>query len=181
MRLAAPCDLAQIVGMQTRPADYRQFQSLSEMETDRLARQIAGHLEPGDTILLYGLVGAGKSAFARAVIRALLPEADATQDIPSPSFTLVQEYQTTKGPLWHADLYRLSDPSEIVELGLEEAFDDAICMVEWAEKLGPLRPDGAIEIRLAQGKEENQREISFSGPPDGVKRLLGDDPAPERP
>lgn len=97
-------------------------------------------------MLLQGAVGAGKSVFARALIRHALitPETD----IPSPSFTLVQTYQGQNSEIWHADLYRLSDPDEIVELGLEDAFTQAITLIEWPERLEQLRPARYINLGI---------------------------------
>lgn len=114
--------------------------------TDALARRLARRLRPGDTLLLRGPVGAGKSHFARALIIALL---DVPEDIPSPTYTLVQTYAGRSGPIWHADLYRLGDPGELAELGLEEAFGSAICLVEWPERMGEMAPGGALTVELA--------------------------------
>lgn len=114
--------------------------------TERLARRLAPRLGPGDVLLLEGPIGAGKTHFARALIQALLPVAE---EVPSPTFTLVQVYEAPAGPVWHADLYRLSHPDEVVELGLAEAFETALCLVEWPERLGPHRPQGALTLRFA--------------------------------
>ena len=106
--------------------------------TDRLAQAMAPALAPGDFIGLTGGLGAGKSSFARAAIAARLGR---WEEIPSPSYTLVQTYDLGEGvELWHADLYRLGSTGELVELGLEDAFDSAICLVEWADRLGPALP-----------------------------------------
>ncbi|MCA1336030.1 tRNA (adenosine(37)-N6)-threonylcarbamoyltransferase complex ATPase subunit type 1 TsaE [Pseudooceanicola marinus] len=113
--------------------------------TAGLARRLGARLAPGDVILLSGGIGAGKTHFARALIQSLLAE---PEDVPSPTFTLVQEYDTTRGPLWHADLYRLSDPMEVVELGLEEAFETAICLVEWPDRLADLTPADALSLEM---------------------------------
>ncbi len=102
-----------------------------------LAARIGSYLRPGDCVLLEGPVGAGKSFFARALIQSAqtVPE-----DVPSPTFTLVQTYDTRLGEVWHADLYRLGHVDELAELGLEEAFDGAITLIEWPERLGEVRP-----------------------------------------
>ena len=100
--------------------------------SDALARAVATELRAGDTLLLDGPVGAGKSHFARGLIRARLRNPH--EDVPSPTFTLVQSYDADP-PIWHADLYRLGDPQEIDELG-HDAADDSILLVEWPDRAG---------------------------------------------
>lgn len=114
--------------------------------TADLAARLGASLRPGDSVLLEGPIGAGKSHFARALIRSLMA---VPEDVPSPTFTLVQTYDTRKGEVWHADLYRLSAPEEIEELGLTDAFETAICLVEWPDRLAALVPDNALTVRLA--------------------------------
>ncbi|UWR22451.1 tRNA (adenosine(37)-N6)-threonylcarbamoyltransferase complex ATPase subunit type 1 TsaE [Sulfitobacter sp. S190] len=114
--------------------------------TARCAAWLGARLSAGDTVLLTGDVGAGKTHFARALIQSLLVH---HEDVPSPTFTLVQTYDTLRGEIWHSDLYRLSDPTEIEELGLVDAFDDAICLVEWPDRLAGLWPRQALELTLA--------------------------------
>ncbi len=124
-------------------------------DTTRFAHALGGTLSAGDTVLLDGPVGAGKSFLARALIRSLqeIPE-----DVPSPTYTLVQTYHTRAGEVWHADLYRLGGPDEIDELGLSEAFDTAICLIEWPDRLGPLVPADALTLRLdPDTSDENAR------------------------
>lgn len=118
---------------------------------------VAQALEPlmaaGDTILLEGPVGAGKSHFARSLIAARLARHGRHEDIPSPTFTLVQSYEAGEAEVWHADLYRLTSPDELVELGLDEALDDAICLIEWPDRLGDLAPASALKIILEPAGE----------------------------
>jgi tRNA threonylcarbamoyladenosine biosynthesis protein TsaE len=114
--------------------------------TERLAATLADRLRPGDAILLEGPLGAGKSAFARALLRALTR--DPALDVPSPTFTLVQTYDTPRGPVHHFDLWRLAGPEALAELGWEDAVHD-IVLVEWPDRLGPLRPDDALTVTLA--------------------------------
>jgi tRNA threonylcarbamoyladenosine biosynthesis protein TsaE len=134
----------------------RQIQLPDAEDTSRRARELGRNLAPGDTILLTGAVGAGKTHFARHLIASLLA---APEDIPSPTFTLVQTYDTERGPLWHSDLYRLSSPFEIEELGLLEAFDTAICLVEWPDRLGDLAPRDALNLTFGDGPDEGARTL----------------------
>ena len=119
----------------------------TESDTARHAARLAAILRPGDTILLSGEIGVGKTAFARALIRARLGAPD--EDVPSPTFTLVQTYTHPEGDIWHCDLYRLTHPDEVLELGLDEAFETAICLIEWPDRLGTLAPPGALDLAFA--------------------------------
>lgn len=134
--------------------------------TAALAARIAPHLRPKHVILLEGPVGAGKSHFARSLIQSLLAAEGRHEDVPSPTFTLVQVYETRAGEVWHADLYRLTDPGEAVELGLDEAFERAICLVEWPERLGRFAPQGAMVLTLsyAEAQEGRMARIVADGP-----------------
>lgn len=113
--------------------------------TEALAARVADSARPGDAILLQGPLGAGKSAFARAFLRHATGKAGL--DVPSPSYTLVQSYDTRLGPVHHFDLWRLDGPDAVVELGWDELTQD-IVLVEWPERLGGLRPPAALEIVL---------------------------------
>lgn len=125
--------------------------------TSRLGRWFAERLNAGDCLLLNGPIGAGKSHFARALIQARLGR---LEDVPSPTFTLVQTYQADV-EIWHADLYRLSHPDEVLELGLEGAFDSAICLIEWPERLGRNAPTGALTLRFAPMDEGRIVEVQL--------------------
>lgn len=140
---------------------HRMFLS-SDEATDALGQLLARHLRPGDTVLLSGPIGAGKSHLCRAVIRARLGRAE---DVPSPTFTLVQTYDHPDGDIWHADLYRLSHPDEVRELGLQDAFDTAICLIEWPERLGALAPETAIHLALSTEGEGRRALLEFAGRP----------------
>ncbi|MFQ6553759.1 tRNA (adenosine(37)-N6)-threonylcarbamoyltransferase complex ATPase subunit type 1 TsaE [Aestuariibius insulae] len=137
--------------------------------TDDLARSVAPHLAAGDTLCLEGPLGAGKTHFARGVIRARL---GTDEDIPSPTFTLVQTYGETPPRIWHCDLYRLSDTSELYELGLDEAMEDEICLIEWPDRLGKARPADALTLDLAP--EADGRRAIFKAPGGTWKERLAD-------
>lgn len=130
--------------------------------TERLAEALAENLAPGDTILLEGPIGAGKSHLCRAAIRHLLHREGLVEDIPSPTFTLVQTYALARTEIWHADLYRLTDPGQIVELGLDEAFETAITFVEWPDRLGAATPRNALHVTLLADGDEDVRIASIS-------------------
>jgi tRNA threonylcarbamoyladenosine biosynthesis protein TsaE len=127
----------------------RSFDLSSEQETAAFAARLAPVLRAGDTILLQGDLGAGKSHFARSLIQARLAALGRVEDVPSPTFTLVQVYDCGSVEIWHCDLYRLGGPDDILELGLDDAFETAICLVEWPDRLGPLAPAGALTLSLA--------------------------------
>lgn len=133
--------------------------------TARLARAMAPDLRAGDVILLRGPVGAGKTHFARALIRALQRHAGAEpEEVPSPSFTLVQTYRAGGMEIWHADLYRLGDVGELAELGLDEAFGHALVLVEWPEKLGDMAPMDALLLAISvPAGAPDTRHISARG------------------
>lgn len=126
--------------------------------TEKLGAWLAAALHPGDVILLHGEIGAGKTHLARALIRARLGR---MVEVPSPTFTLIQTYDADDAEIWHADLYRLSHPDEVVELGLEAAFDTAICLIEWPDRLGDLTPDGALHLTFSQ-QGEGRRVVASS-------------------
>ena len=130
------------------------------------AAQIAPLVRAGDTLLLSGEIGAGKSAFARGLIRAKLGR---MEDVPSPTFTLVQTYDTDAGEIWHCDLYRLTHPDEALELGLDEAFESAICLIEWPDRLGDAAPTTALHLAFTAGPSAHH--ITISGGPEWQIRL----------
>lgn len=143
----------------------------SPAETCALARRLAPGLGPGDTLLLSGGVGAGKTHFARCLIQGLLP---VPEDVPSPTYTLIQTYAVPGAEIWHADLYRLTDPLDLVELGLTEAFDTAITLVEWPDRLGDLVPANALSLDLAPGDADEARRLTLRwSDPRWTSRLEG--------
>jgi len=130
----------------------------TEDDTDHLGQTLARFAIGGDCILLRGHIGAGKSALARAFIRKLLGE---HTEVPSPTFTLVQVYDLPSVEIWHADLYRLTDTQEAIELGLTDSFEQQICLIEWPEILGDLVPKTALDIELTAGRDAHLATLTF--------------------
>ena len=130
--------------------------SQSEAETISFAQSLAKELNPGDILLLHGDLGMGKTVLSRAIIRCICAEDN--MEVPSPTFTLVQNYDSALGTLWHFDLYRLCDSSEVYEIGWEEALSggEGITIVEWPERLENLLPEDAINIYISpvEGQSE---------------------------
>jgi tRNA threonylcarbamoyladenosine biosynthesis protein TsaE len=140
----------------------------SEAETAAFARDLAGYLQIRDVIFLNGTLGAGKTAFARAVIRALC---GADIEVPSPTFNLLLTYEGTKGPIYHYDFYRLEDPEEVWELDVEDAYENAITLMEWVERLEDLAPENALKIEILLSDAPTSRTIRFQGNEDWKTRL----------
>jgi len=138
------------------------FTTHSAARTAKFGQRLAGQLGRGDVLLLSGPIGAGKTHFARALIQRLLAGHNALEDVPSPTYTLVQTYFAGPLEIWHADLYRLSHPDEVQELGLTDAYESALCLVEWPDRLGDLAPANALSISFAPGADENDRLITLS-------------------
>ena len=134
----------------------------SEGETHALARAIAPRLRPGDVLLLAGPIGAGKTFFARALIQARLETAGLWEEVPSPSYTLVQTYDDGICEIWHADLYRLNGPDDCAELGLDDAFETAISLIEWPDRLGEGVPPSSLTLQFDPGVAEGQRALTLS-------------------
>ncbi|MBV8537767.1 MAG: tRNA (adenosine(37)-N6)-threonylcarbamoyltransferase complex ATPase subunit type 1 TsaE [Alphaproteobacteria bacterium] len=139
--------------------------------TQALAAWTAARAGVRDVVALSGRLGAGKTAFARAFIHAR-PGGESVSEVPSPTFTLVQVYDLAP-PIWHFDLYRLSRPEDAWELGLEEALADAITLVEWPERLGPLLPRDRLDVELAAGPQAESRDVTVTAHGDWVPRLAG--------
>ncbi len=133
----------------------------NEQSTAAEGERLAAALRPGDVVLLFGELGAGKTAFVRGLARGLGARPD---DVSSPTFTLIQEYAGGRHHLYHVDLYRL-DPPEIADLGLDELIDgDAVVAIEWADRW-PDRPGDAIEVRLSHAGEDRRAiEIDLHRP-----------------
>ena len=128
----------------------------SEDETARVGRDLAATLSGGSVLLLFGELGAGKTAFVRGLAEGLGVDRD---EISSPTFTLVQEYRGGRLPLFHADLYRLEDAREIDDLGLDDVAEGGVLAIEWAEKL-PRPMPAAVEVRIRHA-DADTRAISI--------------------
>ena len=139
----------------------------NEKATAAFAARLAALAARGDVIALKGELGAGKTTLARAFIRAR----GGDETVPSPTFTLVQVYELTGGAIWHFDLYRLRQPEEAWELGIEDAFRDGISLIEWPERLGTLMPARRLEIALDFGPTSTARRARLSGGDDWAARL----------
>ena len=119
-----------------------------EGATERLGATLAERLRVGDVVGLKGELGAGKTTLARAIIRAAAGDRELI--VPSPTFTLVEVYETPRGSFWHFDLYRLEAAEQVYELGWEEALAEGIALVEWPERLGKLLPKHlSVTLELA--------------------------------
>ena len=136
-----------------------------EAATERLGAALARRLRPRDVVALQGGLGVGKTTLARAILRAAA--GDPALIVPSPTFTLVEIYDTPVGVFWHFDLYRLEEPEQVFELGWEEARADGTALVEWAERLGALLPRERLTVTLAMEgdgrRADLQGEARFGG------------------
>lgn len=136
------------------------FHIKNEAELATLAGKLAPMLKTGDVVCLRGDLGAGKTAFARALINAIAPS---PEEVPSPTFTLVQVYDAQVPEIWHFDLYRLEKQQDIEELGWQEARRKAALLIEWAERLGSLLPRDRLEIAIEFVKDsDNQRTVTYT-------------------
>ncbi|MGH1398576.1 MAG: tRNA (adenosine(37)-N6)-threonylcarbamoyltransferase complex ATPase subunit type 1 TsaE [Alphaproteobacteria bacterium] len=137
--------------------------SKSESDTARAAQDLAQTLKSGDILLLHGTLGAGKTALTRALIRSL--SNTPTLEVLSPTFTLLQTYDTDKGEVHHYDLYRLEDPEEILQIGWEESLYNTITIVEWPERLGAYKPQDSIDITITIDDNTKNRTITINRHP----------------
>src|SRR4029077_21237738 len=138
-----------------------------EAATAAFAARIAALARPGDVIALKGELGAGKTSFARAFIRAR----GGVEPVPSPAVTLVQVYELGHGTIWHIDAYRLRHPEEAWELDIEDAFHEGVSLIEWPERLGSLIPARRLEITLSAGETPTPRRALIDLPAEWAPRL----------
>ena len=136
------------------------FTLASESATLALGAAIAAHARRGHVIALSGPLGAGKTTLARGFIQAL---AGPDEEVVSPTFTLVQVYDTDIAPIWHFDLYRLDKADDALELGLEEALASAITVIEWPERLGKLLPASRLDVTLSSFENGRRAELVYRG------------------
>jgi tRNA threonylcarbamoyladenosine biosynthesis protein TsaE len=129
-----------------------------EAATAALGARLAAAAGPRDVLLLHGDLGMGKTALARGFVMGAAPETD---EVPSPTFTLVQTYPTGRGTIWHFDLYRLKDPDEIWELGFEDALVDGILLIEWPDRLGGFVPRDRLDLTLSPGAAPDGRQATL--------------------
>jgi tRNA threonylcarbamoyladenosine biosynthesis protein TsaE len=132
-----------------------------EAATLALGARLGAWLCEGDVVCLQGPLGAGKTTLARGAVRAWLGDDEA--EAPSPTFTLAQLYEGSRGTLWHIDLYRLTEPEEAVEIGIEDAMASGACLIEWAERLGPLLPPDRMELALTMDGEGRIARLTTFG------------------
>jgi tRNA threonylcarbamoyladenosine biosynthesis protein TsaE len=130
-----------------------------EAATRRLGEAVARALQPGDTVCLSGPLGAGKSTLARALIRAVTTP---DEDVPSPTFTLVQFYEGPRLKVAHFDLYRLTNPDEAYEIGLDEALDEGAALIEWPERLEGRLPGDRLDIEIALTDAADGRRVRIT-------------------
>jgi tRNA threonylcarbamoyladenosine biosynthesis protein TsaE len=152
-----------------RDGDF-QFALEDEAATARLGEAIAGALRAGEAVCLSGPLGAGKSTLARALVRALTrPD----EDVPSPTFTLVQFYEGPRLKIAHFDLYRLGSADEAYEIGLDEALEDGAVVIEWPERLEGRAPDERLDIEIAIDGAGRRARLSPAGAWEGRKIEFG--------
>lgn len=151
------------------PEASRRIDLADEAATVVLARRLAPLVARRDVIALWGDLGAGKTRFARALIDAL--EDNGGEEVPSPTFTLVQTYDTPAGPVWHFDLYRLESAEEVLELGFEEALAEGISIIEWPDRLGDLLPAERLDLVLEFAGAAERRIARLAGHGGWAERL----------
>ena len=146
------------------------IETRSPEETEALGRRLAGTASPGDIICLNGELGVGKTVFVKGFSKGL----GITEPVVSPTFTILQEYHEGRLPMYHFDVYRIEDPSEMEEVGIDEYFyGDGICLIEWAGLIAEMIPRGALRIQIEKEPEkgDDYRRITLYRPEQQEERL----------
>jgi tRNA threonylcarbamoyladenosine biosynthesis protein TsaE len=159
------------VGEQHSPALRIELALADEAATESLATRLSAHSRSGDVFALHGELGAGKTVFARAFIRARTLR---DEEVPSPTFTLVQIYEPFAPEacaIWHFDLFRLENAQDALELGIEDAFSGAISLIEWPDRLGRLLPQSRLDLTLSAGPNAESRRMLIEGGSEWRDRL----------
>lgn len=138
-----------------------------QKSAEAFGARLAPLLEPSDIVRLEGPLGAGKTTLARGVIKAV----SGAEETPSPTYTLVETYETERLSLWHFDLYRLENAKDVWELGLEEALDYGVSLIEWPERIEALLPDNALRLQLGI-ESADTRTLFINAPDEWAARLL---------
>lgn len=145
----------------------KSFELQDEAATRQLGARLATYLRAGDVVLMRGELGAGKTSLARGAISAL----SQAEEVPSPTYTLVQTYESDKFDIWHFDLYRLDDPADVWELGIEEAVDEGVSLIEWPERIESLLNGSELTIKI--NFNDKGRTAIFTGYAGWKERLNG--------
>jgi tRNA threonylcarbamoyladenosine biosynthesis protein TsaE len=145
-------------------------------QTMAISQALAELIKPGDTLLLFGDVGSGKTFFSRLVIQTMMQKQGvAIEDVPSPTFTIVQVYDTISPAVWHLDLYRLSSSEEIIDLDIETALEKSVCLIEWPEKMTPYLPQRYLSIVFQQTEGTcDTRDITFEFNGSGWEHIINE-------
>lgn len=154
--------------MRMNASPILQFSLASDNESERFGARLAALLSSGDIVALYGNLGMGKTTLSRGLIRSLLSP---DQEVPSPTYTIVQTYDCDDFLLWHFDLYRLNAPDEVIELGFEDALED-VCLIEWPEKAGDFLPNDRLSVHIEA--EGTGRKITLIPGTENWKRRLNE-------
>ena len=136
----------------------------TEEDTVRLGQKLSSIAKKGDVIAHYGTLGMGKSVFSRAFVKSLT----SANEVPSPTFTLVQVYEAKDFDIYHFDLYRLKSPEEIFEIGMEEALYDGVCLIEWPEKMQGYLPKNIFRLEITPYEQGRKIKIETT---DADKKL----------
>ena len=147
----------------SKVCEKMQIRTISPEETEAVGRKIAAKLLPGDIIAYYGDLGAGKTAFTRGLAAGL----GVTEQVTSPTYTIVNEYLSGRLPLFHFDMYRLGSSDELFDIGWEDYLArGGVCAVEWSENVDDALDDDAIRVDIRRGAQDDQRVISVTNGPD---------------